>query len=104
MFFCAQSTDSWWLKVTLLLEFGEFLYNHNCSKAKGWQVVQWAVDILLQESEQADEEGTRCCSVTQVFMHGIRQFQFSKNVKYYAFKDTFEANVYESFFLPFFLL
>lgn len=66
MVICAQSADSWWMKASLLMEFGEFLYNHKCSKAEGRQLVQWAVDILLQDSEQVNETGN---IITQVCMH-----------------------------------
>ncbi|XP_075891746.1 cilia- and flagella-associated protein 46 isoform X3 [Nelusetta ayraudi] len=50
-----EGADSWWMKVRFMLEFGEVLYNHNYSKAEGRQLVQWAVDVLLQEHEQVDE-------------------------------------------------
>lgn len=57
------------MKANLLLELGEFLYNHNCSKVEGRQLVQWAVDILLQEHEHVNEAGTLRYCVTHVFMH-----------------------------------
>lgn len=53
----AQSADSWQMKVSRLLEFAEVLYNHNYPVAEARQLVQWAVDILLQESERADQAG-----------------------------------------------
>uniref|UniRef100_UPI0037E7646D cilia- and flagella-associated protein 46 n=1 Tax=Semicossyphus pulcher TaxID=241346 RepID=UPI0037E7646D len=42
------SAETWWQKVGLLLEFGEWLYCHNFPKADAQLHVQWAVDILLQ--------------------------------------------------------
>lgn len=56
--FCGKSADTRWMKVNLLLEFGEWLYSHNYPRAEAQQQVQWAVDILLHvESEQADGAG-----------------------------------------------
>ncbi|XP_068423801.1 cilia- and flagella-associated protein 46 isoform X2 [Clinocottus analis] len=47
------SEETQWQKVSLLLEFGEWLYCHNFPKANAQDQVQWAIDILLhKESEQ----------------------------------------------------
>ncbi|XP_074502975.1 cilia- and flagella-associated protein 46 isoform X2 [Sebastes fasciatus] len=47
--------ETQWQKVSLLLEFGEWLYCHNFPNADAQQQVQWAIDILLHvEPEQAD--------------------------------------------------
>ncbi|XP_044070722.1 cilia- and flagella-associated protein 46 isoform X2 [Siniperca chuatsi] len=48
------SVESHWQKVSLLLEFGEWLYCHNFPKTDAQHQVQWAIDILLHlETEQA---------------------------------------------------
>lgn len=58
MCICEQSVETQWLKVSLLSEFGEWLYCHNFPKADGQHQVQWAVDILLHmETEQAAGAG-----------------------------------------------
>lgn len=55
---CEQSVDTQWQKVSLLLEFGEWLYCRNFPRADGQHQVQWAVDILLHmETQQADGAG-----------------------------------------------
>ncbi|XP_051232115.1 cilia- and flagella-associated protein 46 [Dicentrarchus labrax] len=49
------SIETQWQKVSLLLEFGEWLYCHNFPKTDAQHHVQWAVDILLHvETEQDD--------------------------------------------------
>ncbi|XP_070834007.1 cilia- and flagella-associated protein 46 [Chaetodon trifascialis] len=49
------SVESQRQKVSLLLEFGEWLYCHDFPKADAHHQIQWAVDILLHmETEQAD--------------------------------------------------
>lgn len=56
--FVMQSTENQWQKVNFVLEFGEWLYCHNFSKAHAQHQVQWAIDILLQlELEQAEGAG-----------------------------------------------
>ncbi|XP_070772644.1 cilia- and flagella-associated protein 46 [Enoplosus armatus] len=48
------SAETRWQKVSLLLEFGEWLYCHNFPKADVQHQVQWAIDVLLHlETEQA---------------------------------------------------
>lgn len=55
---CDQSADNRWQKISLLLEFGEWLYYHNFPKANAQHQVQWAIDILLQmETKQAEGPG-----------------------------------------------
>lgn len=55
---CEQSVETQWQKVSLLLEFGEWLYSHNFPKADAQHQVQWAIDILLHvETEQAEGAG-----------------------------------------------
>ncbi|XP_075933471.1 cilia- and flagella-associated protein 46 [Anarhichas minor] len=50
-----SSEETPWQKVSLLLEFGEWLYCHNFPEADAQHQVQWAIDILLHlESEQAE--------------------------------------------------
>ncbi|XP_028983141.1 cilia- and flagella-associated protein 46 isoform X3 [Betta splendens] len=45
-------------KVSLLMEFGAWLYCHNFPKADAHHQLQWAIDILLNvEPEQAEEPG-----------------------------------------------
>lgn len=56
--FCEQSGETRWLKISLLLEFGEWLYCHNFPRADGQHQVEWAVDLLLHmETKQADGAG-----------------------------------------------
>lgn len=56
--FCKQSEESQWLKANVLLEFGEWLYQHNLSKDDGQQQVHLAINILLQtESDTTGEAG-----------------------------------------------
>ncbi|MEQ2283475.1 hypothetical protein AMECASPLE_011672, partial [Ameca splendens] len=51
-----KSTESQWQKVSLLLEFGAWLYCHNFPTSEAQLQVQWAIDILLHlGSEQATE-------------------------------------------------
>lgn len=58
--FCGQSGESRWLKISLLLEFGEWLYCHNFPRADGQHQVEWAVDILLHMgTNQAGGAGRR---------------------------------------------
>ncbi len=55
---CDQSAETQWQKVSLLLEFGEWLYCHNFPKADAQNQVQLAVNILLHmETEQAGGAG-----------------------------------------------
>lgn len=84
MVICAQGADSWWMKVRFMLEFGEVLYNHNYSKAEGRQLVQWAVDVLLQEHEQVDEAGKTCLGV--IVTQGTRNWTIpvKQNVEHYT--------------------
>ncbi|KAI3362965.1 hypothetical protein L3Q82_011639 [Scortum barcoo] len=50
-----SSVETQWQKVSLLLEFGEWLHCHNFSKADAQHQVQWAIDILLHlETEQTE--------------------------------------------------
>ncbi|KAM8739310.1 cilia- and flagella-associated protein 46 isoform 1-T1 [Acanthopagrus schlegelii] len=57
------SVASQWQKVTLLLEFGEWLYCHNFLKADAQHQVQWAIDILLhmdaEQTEGAEDESKK---------------------------------------------
>lgn len=55
---CEQSADTQWQKVSLLLEFGEWLYCHNFPKAEAQHQVHLAIDILLpSETEQTEGAG-----------------------------------------------
>ncbi|XP_024152713.1 cilia- and flagella-associated protein 46 isoform X3 [Oryzias melastigma] len=49
------SSESRWQKVTLLLEFGSWLYWHNFPKADALQPVEWAIDLLLQPEPGPEE-------------------------------------------------
>ncbi|CAJ1066948.1 LOW QUALITY PROTEIN: cilia- and flagella-associated protein 46 [Xyrichtys novacula] len=53
---CLKSPETWWQKVNLLLEFGEWLFCHNFPKGDAQQHVQWAVDILLQREREDEAE------------------------------------------------
>ncbi|CAG6017918.1 unnamed protein product [Menidia menidia] len=49
------STETRWQKVSLLLEFAEWLYRSSFPKADALQQAQWAIDMLLQvEPDQAE--------------------------------------------------
>ncbi len=55
---CAQSVETQWKKVRLLLEFGVWLYCHDFPKADAQHQLQCVINILLHmETEQADGEG-----------------------------------------------
>ncbi|XP_035810814.2 cilia- and flagella-associated protein 46 isoform X2 [Amphiprion ocellaris] len=80
------STESRWQKVSILLEFGEWLYRHNFPKADAQHQVQWAIDILLHlepeqrggpedESIQRDLSSVKCES--QV---GMQDLIFTQNL------------------------
>ncbi|XP_042358180.1 cilia- and flagella-associated protein 46 [Plectropomus leopardus] len=57
------SVETQWRKVSLLLEFGEWLYCHNFPKVDAQSQVQWAIDILLhsetEETEGAEDESKK---------------------------------------------
>ncbi|KAM4591923.1 cilia- and flagella-associated protein 46-like [Odontesthes bonariensis] len=59
-----MSAETRWQKVSLLLEFAEWLYCNNFPKADARVQVQSAIDILLQPGpEQAEHESERNSSV-----------------------------------------
>ncbi|XP_059214821.1 cilia- and flagella-associated protein 46 [Centropristis striata] len=51
------SAEAQWQKVSLLLEFGEWLYCHNFPKIDAQHQIQWATDVLLQLGSEQEEEG-----------------------------------------------
>lgn len=54
-----QSAETQWQKVSLLLEFGEWLYTHSFPKAEAQHQIQGAVDYLLHmNTSPTDEAGT----------------------------------------------
>ncbi|XP_029962388.1 cilia- and flagella-associated protein 46 [Salarias fasciatus] len=81
-----MSPESRWLKVYVLLEFGQWLYSHNFPTADAQQHVQWAVDILLlleaEEAEGAEDDSTkrRLSSVECEPPVGVQSSVFSQNV------------------------
>uniref|UniRef100_A0A1A8IQ59 Tetratricopeptide repeat domain 40 n=1 Tax=Nothobranchius kuhntae TaxID=321403 RepID=A0A1A8IQ59_NOTKU len=53
------STETWWCKADILLEFGRWLYFHNFPREEAQQQIQCAVDILLtQEPAEAADSGS----------------------------------------------
>ncbi|XP_051816052.1 cilia- and flagella-associated protein 46 isoform X2 [Acanthochromis polyacanthus] len=76
------STETQWQKVSILLEFGEWLYCHSFPKADARHQVQWAIDILLHvEPEQRGgpevESIQRDLSESLVGVQGLR---FTQNL------------------------
>ncbi|KAM6916250.1 cilia- and flagella-associated protein 46 [Xenentodon cancila] len=73
------STDSPWQKVSILLEFGKWLYSNNFSKVDAQHQVQWAIDILLHvepgQAEELDGETNRNLTTLKreslVGVHGL---------------------------------
>ncbi|XP_030012468.1 LOW QUALITY PROTEIN: cilia- and flagella-associated protein 46 [Sphaeramia orbicularis] len=54
------SAEAQWQKVSLLLEFSEWMYCHNFPKADVQHQIQWAIDLLLrsdtEQTEGADDD------------------------------------------------
>ncbi|CAK6962375.1 cilia- and flagella-associated protein 46 [Scomber scombrus] len=75
------SAETQWQKVSLLLEFGEWLYCHNFPKANAQHQVQWAIDILLQvETKQAEEEESKKRNTKSETLIGVQGLSFTENV------------------------
>ncbi|XP_045926168.1 cilia- and flagella-associated protein 46 isoform X3 [Micropterus dolomieu] len=81
-----QSVETHWQKVSLLLEFGEWLYSHNFPKADAEHQVQWAIDILLHlETEQTggEEEESKKMDLSSVECEsqvGVRGLLFTQRL------------------------
>ncbi|XP_044228761.1 cilia- and flagella-associated protein 46 isoform X1 [Thunnus albacares] len=73
-------------KVSLLLEFGEWLYCHNFPKANAQHQVQWAIDILLHmETKQAEgpedkSENRNTSSVKCESLVGVQGLSFTQSL------------------------
>ncbi|KAM7408201.1 hypothetical protein PAMA_002070 [Pampus argenteus] len=56
----SKSAETQWQKISLLLEFGEWLYCHNFPKEDAQQQVQWAIDVILhleaKQTERPEDE------------------------------------------------
>lgn len=62
-----QSAETKWQKVSILLSFGQWLYNHNFPKEDAKLQVQWVIDILLHmEPGKADGVGRTPCLVSLI--------------------------------------
>ncbi|XP_078788201.1 cilia- and flagella-associated protein 46 isoform X5 [Oryzias latipes] len=50
-----RARESRWQKVTILLEFGNWLYWQNFPQTDALQQVEWAIDLLLQPEPELEE-------------------------------------------------
>ena len=58
---CSQSQSNEWLKVELLIEFGQWLYSKQFPLQDCIDQIEWAVDIMLNMQADVDakkEQGT----------------------------------------------
>ncbi|XP_068184453.1 cilia- and flagella-associated protein 46 isoform X2 [Antennarius striatus] len=79
---CLVSVETRWEKISLLLEFGEWLYLHNFPRRDAQCQIQWAIDLLLHEdTESGNEAETGSGSVREAVggvtsvsgLRGVRQ-------------------------------
>lgn len=64
-----QSAETKWQKVSILLSFGQWLYNHNFPKEDAKLQVQWVIDILLHmEPGKADGVGRTPCLISLIVL------------------------------------
>ncbi|XP_026165910.1 cilia- and flagella-associated protein 46 isoform X3 [Mastacembelus armatus] len=79
-------TETQWQKVSLMLEFGGWLYCHNFPKADAQQQVQWAIDVLLhtepEPAEEAENDSRKkdLSPVKCESMVGVQDLLFTKDL------------------------
>ncbi|XP_072246405.1 cilia- and flagella-associated protein 46 [Leuresthes tenuis] len=77
------SAETRWQKVSLLLEFAEWLYCNNFPKADARNQVQWAIDILLQpEPDQAESERNSSVGVHGSFIQNLSSLKDVRRLDY----------------------
>ena len=64
VFLSFQSPSNEWLKIDLLIEFGQWLYSNEFPLQDAIDQIEWAVDIILNmktESDAKKEPGMCVC-------------------------------------------
>ncbi|XP_026046614.1 cilia- and flagella-associated protein 46 isoform X3 [Astatotilapia calliptera] len=80
------SAETKWQKVSILLSFGQWLYNHNFPKEDAKLQVQWVIDILLHmepgKADGVEDESVErdLGPVKSEYVLGVQGLSFTQNV------------------------
>ncbi|XP_039478106.1 cilia- and flagella-associated protein 46 isoform X2 [Oreochromis aureus] len=81
-----RSAETKWQKVSILLSFGQWLYNHNFPKEDAKPQVQWVIDILLHmepgKADGVEDESVErdLGPVKSEYVLGVQGLSFTQNV------------------------